>query len=114
MDSIAAPYSIVAPQPATRQKPNDQRPTRRAAPARSRSAAAATAKTATKAMLDVHVRFAITDDTEEVVIQMIDPESGDVIREVPSEESRQIAAEMAAYLERGRQARARSSGHDAA
>ena len=114
MDSIAAPYSIVAPQPATRQKPNDQRPTRRAAPARSRSAAAATAIAETKGMSDVHVRFAIVDGTDEVVIQIIDPKSGDVIREVPSDESRQIAREMAAYLERGRQAHARVAGHDAA
>ncbi len=113
MDSTAATHSITASQPAPRPNSSGQRPTRQAAPVPGRTVAA-TANTATKAMPDVHVRFAITDDTEEVVIQMIDPESGEIIRQVPTEESRQIAAEMAAYLERGRQARARSSAHDAA
>ncbi len=114
MYSIAAPPSIIASQPAPRPKSSGKRPTRQAAPAPGSSAVATTAGAATKAMSDVHVRFAILHGTDEIVIQIIDPESGDIIREVPGKESRQIAREMADYLERGRQARARAAGHDAA
>lgn len=48
-----------------------------------------------------NLRFSVDPETKEPVVQVVDTETGDLIRQIPSKEALAIASSIDAFLQRG-------------